>query len=317
MHNQSPNGEETQAQFMASELINYAQKLVKELIVDAHDAMKATKEQAELETALRELKMQASHEMRKEGLKSIQRAFAEPAAFACLLVHYPLDAGGMTFTKLRSTFREILVSQQLLLATGGYNESFIQAQTSDQLKQMVQNASLQVKAQFGTASTKIMHKMAADVQERLLVIHSQIQMRTLSSTETCWHEGVLTAFLTETARLLNHEIEVQFYTQSDGNKAYTQRNDKIVFFNRLVYLQEFSKIFSADTKVCLEQDAYSKLAAHMAETVAHELVHQEESHDCHTTHDQLFKEQLAKKLERLFCRPNGTSPLELLAQACI
>ncbi len=253
--------------------------------------------------------------LRNQWLESLKAKFVEPSAFVSLLVHYPLNANGLTFMKIRSLLTKFLFEEKIVGFSGSYNFSYIESLNELELSEVIKSCVEKVVNKFGDDSKKILAKMSASLVARGKGIIGQKNVK-LPENES-WQEKALEPFFVNIGGKLGKKLDIEFYTSLDGRMAYTNSLFKSkIFVNRKEHLASFVTLCTDEVLSGKITSKFIELVANMVDTIAHEIVHLNEDQDCKSTHDKRFHDELSKLLNKLFiCKESmQQSPLELLKE---
>ena len=247
---------------------------------------------------------------KKEAMENLSAKLSDPSLFAQLLTNTPLSPldPSSTFMDVRNEWIYVLVNENFLLMDGDYNTDFIKNCSEQDLKNRI-NRCKEIVWQLVSEkdreySKKIINKFAESILSCCMGFKKQGELANLEIALPPEAED-LTQFCKQIAKRFGREIEVSFYSKTDGTNACIYRGFDILFANQLGLLKNFLDIYThatpmEETETLGEQQMKSILD--VLETITHELVHLNEQTDCESTHDAVFRNQLANFFESLFIR---------------
>lgn len=280
-------------------LIDYSRKLFEFYQTDHGLSTEMNHQLDLLSSALKSERQKAIQEMQKKHLQKLKDKFSRPDMFVNLISYYPLNEEGLTFMALRQKFKESLCAKNIILESGDYNIDLISSLKLNEVFSMIETIAREIIISCKGVGQNIIIKMVNKTCERCVVLYNQIAIRAKNYSK--WHKRVLTDFFKHIALIWGRDVKIEYYSASDGKIAFVNdANPNVIFVNKKVFVKQFAEICHESKKPKLDDSEFIKLLSTMVETIVHECQHLEDGFGCQQTHDVRFKNNVAKKLSKMF-----------------
>lgn len=249
---------------------------------------------------------------------SLKKLLGDKRSLTQILLFLPLNKDGMTLNTIHNSFKLRLKEISLINGEGVYSGDILKLPPDD-CRTYVRQCAEKICKDLGLDQNfdSVMNLFTSSILERIKSIQEQEKL-TLSALVPC---PALENFFVEVAKkLLSRDVKVEFYSKPDGKLAYTRRDSTIIYVNQCS--NEFQKLNSIlesflrnNSKIEDMNLDCIKTIVDWLKTLCHEITHQKENQDCHTTHDEVFRDQLCELLLKLLVIEGGENSLEILLRS--
>lgn len=265
-----------------------------------------------LEIPLSVIKKESINQKLNKFTKELEKELSNKRIFAELLIHLPLSDDGLSLAIIRKTLKENLFAHKLITNNGEYAKNFYE-QKIEAIRKQIDACLLDTVDQLQLNPTiykPIIEQFARSISAYMERIKKQESLSSNYSESSL--KKLKTLFESTAKDIINHDVEILFYTAADSKLAYTFSGFNKIWINlNAPKLEELAKWFDNPIEK-LTYPLIEKMVSYLT-ILCHEITHQKEDTGCDVTHDETFHKQLSKLLEKLFIQPgNQTDCLQLL-----